>query len=317
MATGSYMHWYPDVPDGLTVNKYLSINSCASFKDNAGFPAKAGTSSLIIVLEQDRPLPADEVESLQELVINSLYMFQAWNLELDGLQIGFRNDPDGDVFWKRDDEHSNRCHISLCAESLRNWCQVIYQLGYSLAHCVLDAFRWRHHSDWVDETICETMSIWLLTMFMHHWEQCGLSGKDPKYADCINDYLHDFMTDQEWRNLPARCTSMKELVSMNTDAAANSAERVGTVIHLYYLIKPGDLKGLFMYSRYVPTPDGLINTEKWAEDYPENLAVRYIASLQDNAVKDDPEFIQFYLQNMRGPSEDWGDFFYSDDMDDD
>lgn len=73
--------------------------------------------------------------------------------------------------------------------------------------------------------------------------------------------------------------------------------RIGTVIQLYYMTGIHDVEGLLNYRRYVIPNTTMLNTEFWKSSFPDNLAVMYLCSLQDNAVKDDAEYLELLKEN--------------------
>lgn len=238
---------------------------------------------------EGKKLSESEYNSITALVFHTAAMMYHCGINLDGMQLGISNDPDGELCWKRDDEYEGRYHISFCTDTFDDWSQTIYQLGYAFTHCVIDYCFIAGRIPWIEETICEMMQIWLLNSFISDWAECELYERDPDYHDHLRDYLHDYLTDQEWTDLPSQCTSVDDILLMNHNAEDHAADRVGTVIHLYYLTTPGALKGLLCYGCCEPgNGTGLIDTKEWQRRFPDNLAVRYLASIQDNAVRNDP-----------------------------
>ncbi|MDO4837166.1 MAG: hypothetical protein Q4B32_02115, partial [Clostridia bacterium] len=97
-----------------------------------------------------------------------------------------------------------------------------------------------------------------------------------------------------------------------------SDERVGTVIHLYYLTMPEDLVGL-MDCAFLELGEqsGFINTNEWTYIYSDNLAVRYLASIQDHAVRNDEAFEELLIQSEEDPDAYWNRSGEDDFTDDD
>lgn len=306
-------HYFPYIPQEKKTKQYVSLTT-GEFVDNIRVTDREDTAAFRTVFEQGKGVELSDSErhslkAILDLIVLSLHVA---NIDLDGLQIGFSNDPEGELSWKRDADHPDRYHISLCVDTLDDWSQTIYQLGYAFTHCVLDARYVSGKVPWMEETICEMMQIWLVSFFALNWELCDLHEKDPGYQSHLQSYLQEYLTDQEWTDQPGHCASMKEILAMNENAADHMDERVGTVIHLYYLTRHDSLEGLLRYGCYALEDTGLMDTAKWLEDYPESLAVRYLASIQDNAVKDDPEYIKL-LEELEERQADFWDRFYDDD----
>lgn len=305
-------HYYPDIHQEKTTKQYLSFTT-GEFVDNIRVTDRDDTAAFRIVFEQGKGVELSDSErhslkAILDLIVPALHVA---NIDLDGLQIGFSNDPEGELSWKRDAAHPERYHISLCADTLDDWSQTIYQLGYAFTHCVLDARYVSGKVPWMEETICEMIQVWLVSFFALNWEHCDLHEKDQGYQSHLQSYLQEYLTDQEWTDQPGHCASMKELLAMNENSADHMDERVGTVIHLYYLTRHDSLEGLLRYGSYALEDTRLINTTEWMKDYPESLAVRYLASIQDNAVKDDPEYKKL-LKEMEERQADFWDRFYDD-----
>ena len=283
-------HCFPEVTYEKTTKRYLDVTSGSGFLEDIRIHDREDTAAfrMIIRNEEKTPLSPAEVESLESIAFYAVSVLYTRNLNVDGMQVEILNDPDGELLWARDKEHRDRYHIALCADTCRDWSQTIYQFGYAFAHCVIDYCCVSGKVPWMEETICEMMSVWLLSSFANHWKQFRLYDTDPGYQTHLREYIQAFMTEQDWTNLPARCASMKELLSMNDHAGEHDEDRVGTVIQLYYLTVSTDIEALFNYGRYAHDIPGLVNTDEWRGAYPGSLAVRYLASLQDNAVGDDP-----------------------------
>ena len=319
----------PDEPETLTFDHYYSDESLNTqttdlpniivaddFADCTDEEA-CENSIFRMVIESDKGVELSESErhALTAIVDYIVSAIDACGIYANCIQVGFCNDPNGALLWKEDEENKGRYHIALCVDTLDDWSQTIYQLGYVLTHCLLDYCFEPIPAPWMTETICEMMQIWLLSSFASNWEKCELSKEDPDYDECLRAYLHEYMTDQDWADKSAQCTTMKKLLAMNDHAEEHSADRVGTVIHLYYLTMPGDIHALFDAGFHtLGENSGLVDTKAWLQANPHSIAVQYLASLQDHAVYKDAEFKKFLLSIGKDPKEYWN---RSDDDDDD
>ncbi len=268
------------------------------------------TDTFRMVIEADKEMTETEEESLQAIVFDTVSMLYAYGIQVDGMQIGFSNDPEGKLLWQRDEANEGWYHIALCVDDLNDWSQLIYQLGYVLFHCIMDFRTGKARGiPWMNETICEMMQIWLLSSFAGNWSTSRLYKKDEDYNEHLQECLRKYITEQEWTNKPSQCTSMKELLAMNRHAENHSAERVGTVIQLYYLTMPGDLIGLVNYAFLeLEEQSGLIDTKTCTCIHHDNLAVRYLMSIQDHAVRNDAAFEEFLIQSGEDPAAYWNRF---------
>ena len=273
--------------------RYLAVSSGSRFLKDIRVRDREDVASFRLVLppRKGARLTEAEEDAITAIVFHAASVFHSCDLDFDGMQLEIVNDPFGDdVLWSRDPRHRDRYHLSMCADTFEDWSQTIYQLGYGFAHCIMDYRYASGRVPWMEETVCEAMPLWLLGCFAISWKEFRLSGLDPDYDDHLMDYLSDFMTDQAWTNRPARCASMKELLAMNENAAGGSDDRIGAVIVLYQLIHPDDLAPLFSCGLYADDIPGMADTDSWLARCPGSLAVRYLASLQDNAVRDDPAY---------------------------
>lgn len=297
--------------------RQLALSCEQNFQED-GEEEENDSDTFRMVIEADDNLTETEKESLQAIVFDTASMLYAYGIHVEGMQVGFRNNPEGELLWQRDETHEGWYHVSLCVDNLDDWSQLIYQLGYAFSHCIIDFTAGKAGGiPWMNETICEMMQIWLLSSFASNWNASRLYEKDEDYDEHLQEYLKEYMTDQEWTDKPSRCTSMKELLAMNQHAEDHSDERVGTVIHLYYLTMPDDLVGLMDYASFALGKEtGLIDTEYWTALYSRNLAVRYIASVQDHAVNDDSEFKKMLEEIRKKEKEEEDMWFYADDQTD-
>ena len=62
-------------------------------------------------------------------------------------------------------------YIMLSVENYSYWCQVIYQLSHELTHCFIYCHNKSENkkSKWIEETICEAISLYFLKYFGSNW----------------------------------------------------------------------------------------------------------------------------------------------------
>ncbi len=313
-STPDYLMHYYSGESTMTEESTPIVTGGDAFLEKMSEKTRRNHFHLVIEKGKGVELSESERNSLAAIMSYIVSVMAVCGIDPDGMQIGVCNDPDGELLWKQDEEYKDRYHISLCADTPDDWSQTIYQLGYVFTHCILDYEYGTIPSAWMEETICEMMQIWLLTSFANNWEQCELSKKDPNYDVYLRDYLHDYMMGQDWVDKPAQCTTMKKLLAMNDHAEEHSADRVATVIHLYYLTMPGDIFALLDTGYYtLGENSGLVDTKSWLRANPNSIAVQYLASLQDHAVYKDARFKEFLLSIGEDPENYWN---RSDDDDD-
>ena len=74
--------------------------------------------------------------------------------------------------------------IYLSMDSFKFWCQLIFQASHEFTHCVIHRLNSREEQkvSWIEETICEAISLVFLDTFANNWSRCTLSKNDPSYA---------------------------------------------------------------------------------------------------------------------------------------
>ena len=85
----------------------------------------------------------------------------------------------------------NPIQIQLSQKSTQYWAQTIYQLSHEMCHY---AIRQGHKGDsyilsWLEETICEAISLYALEWASHNWYRCPLSMGHSEYSSSIFTYL--------------------------------------------------------------------------------------------------------------------------------
>lgn len=226
----------------------------------------------------------DDRDTLTDIMAHAAMCFFRAGADIDGMQVSLSNDPDGgNPLWRRDEAIPGAYRITLCADCADDWSQIIYQLGYLFAHCLIDRCGLSGAIPWLEETVCEVMQPWLLLSFIGSWTECPLYGSDPGYVEHLTEYLHDFLFDQPWTNKPARCKTRKKLLKLNENAANRPGERAGAVCCVFGLMRDNDVRALLYHGAFAAKETGLIDTDAWTAACPDSLAVRYLASLQDNA----------------------------------
>ncbi len=123
--------------------------------------------------------------------------------------------------------------IRLNVTTTAYWCQVIYQLSHELCHYFIR--QKKPHSDktmivrWLEETLCEATSNYLLWYMAEHWSECELSAMNATYDRHIREYLSNLMnvytcsaiqrctTSESIRRLEEVCTSERDARSVERD----------------------------------------------------------------------------------------------------
>jgi len=173
--------------------------------------------------------------------------------------------------------------ICLTTKSYTYWSQVIYQLSHELTHCFIYCHNKNADIKWLEETICEAMSLYFLKLFYNYWSDTFIGKYNPTYKDSLKEYLDDIL-EEKGNDRLSNAKSLKELESINSTSEEKRIDRRNEKIRLFNLIKEEDIKGLIYYTDYVIKDSILVDTDRYIGDYKDNLSVKYICSIQDRIV---------------------------------
>lgn len=181
--------------------------------------------------------------------------------------------------------------IYLSMDSFDFWCQFIFQAAHEFTHCVIH--RLNSHEDrkalWIEEIICEAMSLIFLKTFADNWSSCALSSKSPYYCVNIQDYLNKRLEESGTNELK-NCSSIMVLREIECDSC-NSREKHREEMHqLYYLIQSDtDIQALVHYRDFIVPRTLFMEAQQYQSAYPLSIPVQYLCSLQENIVKKNAE----------------------------
>lgn len=174
--------------------------------------------------------------------------------------------------------------IMLSVKKFSYWCQLIYQLSHELTH----AFIYFNNKDsakkikWIEETICEAVSLYFLNYFSINWNNCILSHNDPNYKKCIYDYLYNEVNKKEKETIKNTYTKYANWDMLNEKAEEKRDDRALDRNNLYRCINKTNLLGLLNYRDYVK--DGHIDSTAYKGSYINNEAVEFICELYDEVI---------------------------------
>lgn len=171
-------------------------------------------------------------------------------------------------------------YIILSVDNYSYWCQVIYQLSHELTHCFIYCNNKDNNkkSKWIEETICEAMSLYYLKYFLNNWNATNLSKISPDYFKSIEKYLNNILK-KEGTNKLSNCNNIQELMILNEHCEENREDRLNEMKTLYGLIDDASIEGLLKYKNFIDGND-LLNIQKYKDNYQNNEAVNYICSIQ-------------------------------------
>lgn len=218
----------------------------------------------------------EDIQEIQKMAATLDAFLRTEDIGFTDVHMQFINDPDSDdVSWRRTEDGYT---LHLCAESGKNWCQVAYQLGYLMMHCLIDHLNKDTEGiSWAEELICETAALEVFSYFSAYWNDMPFGKEDPEYAKHLKEYVSDCLSDQGTSAL-LRCRDKEELKAINERNLFD--DRLDESHDLYRAMNPGDLQ-LLAQVREFETDDLLLDTDYWRRLSSGSQAVDYICRLQD------------------------------------
>lgn len=178
----------------------------------------------------------------------------------------------------------DRIYISM--DKFTRWNQFIFQASHEFTHCVIHRLNSNENQKalWIEETICEAMSLVFLQIFANSWNNCVLSQHNLTYSVAIQNYLNNQLNETGTSKLE-KCCGLEELQEINQYSADHREYRSNEMHKLFFLIKDSeDVNALVHYRDYVEPNTILLDTDKYRAAYPDLESVRYLCKLQENAI---------------------------------
>ena len=232
-----------------------------------------GCKAWALILDRTKD---DDLKQLQIMAMIYDYFLRSDDVGFSDTHLVLTNDPDReDISWEKlPDGYA----IHLCAISTKNWCQVGYQLGYAMIHCLIDHL---HPDDpsitWVEELICETGTLYLLKLLAKHWSETPFGKEDPDYVQAIDTYINDNLSDKGTGAL-TRCADRLSLQKLNNTNLFD--DRINESHVLYSIMEDEDLLRLAEVRNYA-ADHLLLHTHFWRSRANQSQAIEYICCLQE------------------------------------
>ena len=176
--------------------------------------------------------------------------------------------------------HTLPLRIRLAQLSLDYWAQTIYQLSHEMCHYAMHQTKQDKEQtlSWLEEIVCEAMSLYALHYAAENWHKCKLAVKDPGFDNCIRRYL-----DKELKCVAsdgfARCNTIEKLqfyeseANPENDRASHLTER--NRIYQAIVKEPTELLCVLHYQNYIQPENGVaIDFASWYEAEPKNLILQ-------------------------------------------
>lgn len=157
--------------------------------------------------------------------------------------------------------------IRTCAATLQNWAQYIYQLSHELTHYVIRQYKTDKDAivRWLEETLCEAMSLYILRSSSLRWKECLLSSFCPNYCDALSNYA-DNAYNKTAPSVLKKCHTLADLRAVD---ASCETRRIDRSIERNYLLDtfleyPENISSFVLYPLYI-CGDLQIDFSKWKE----------------------------------------------------
>ena len=232
-----------------------------------------GTKAWALILDRTED---EDLQEIQKMAATLDAFMRSDDVGFGDVHLQIVNEPDSDdISWQRTEDGYV---LRLCAESGKNWCQVAYQLGYLMMHCLID-----HLSDheegisWAEELICETAALGVFTYLSLYWDKTPFGREDPGYIKYLKEYVKSNLSD-EGTSAILRCRDQDELKAINKRNYFE--DRLDESHDLLRALGPDDLLILAKVRDYEAN-DILLYTHYWRAFSHNSKAVDYICRLQE------------------------------------
>ena len=180
----------------------------------------------------------------------------------------------------------HQVHLTMTKYSY--WCQVIFQLSHELTHYFIYCHckDERQKASWIEETICEAISLYFLAWYGENWEKTLIYRYNTGYGKSVNEYLENEIQNKGTRRLTL-CQSYQELMEIDRTSQERREDRQAERNELFNLIHARDIFGLISYRDYIIQDKKILDCNRYLEDYTYNFPVRYLCDLQKKILSED------------------------------
>lgn len=183
--------------------------------------------------------------------------------------------------------NTNPVMIRLTQSSTSYWAQTVYQLSHEMCHYAIRQGKTNkdYTLSWLEETICEAMSLYMLQYSAENWFKCPLSQRAPQFSKSFIEYLVNELKRMPKNNL-STCQTLDDLRFCNQNAAVERAGRLRERNALYRVISEFPEESyLFcdMY-QYLNEDKLTVDFEKWLADHPSEI-VQCLSQIQPKILK--------------------------------
>lgn len=188
-------------------------------------------------------------------------------------------------FCEKSENHCEKDFIIIKTNELTYWCQTIYQISHEMTHAAIhyNSSPESKYISWIEETICEAMSLFFLKQTIINWNSIKPQDFGQSYKESISKYLADLLSEEGTNEL-ANIKSIEELKQINETSQSNRSTRKNEMHKLFLCLDNNNIHGLINYRKYILHGTILLDTKKYKTAFHNNSAVAYLCDLQDNVI---------------------------------
>ena len=223
----------------------------------------------------------ENIEHLQAILRDILSVYEKIGLDFDPQDRIILGGMPCPRFCLKEENNIAYDQIHLAMTDYSYWCQAAYQLSHELTHCFIHCHNTdrRYYASWIEETICEAMSLYFLAHFRDNWADTPFYPYNPNYSNCFAEYLNDIEV-KDGNNRLSNCRDYKELMDIDRTSQDQREDRKNEMLGLYHLISERNIMGLIYYRDYIVPDRKILNCKDYLAAYPYNFAVKYLCDLQ-------------------------------------
>ncbi|MBR7037977.1 MAG: hypothetical protein IKI21_01830 [Oscillospiraceae bacterium] len=164
---------------------------------------------------------------------------------------------------------------------------IVYELAQEMGHYFINMNdpAPRSQINWIEETICEAMSVYFLRWFADNWSSLDIAEKYPHYAATMDAYARRYEDKRSARPEAERLSNvdLAGLVRINAACTVDRDFRTDEIAALAKVMDQKSFAGLLIYKDYAPVTgqNNLLMPAwpTWQKEFPDNAAVQYICGL--------------------------------------
>ena len=162
------------------------------------------------------------------------------------------------------------------------WAQTVFQLSHEMCHFAIRQNKpdKDHSLSWLEETICEAVSLYALEYCSRNLHKCSLFKVNPEYFRSFESYLEEELM-RESRNGLKECKTIEQLSKYEEVAAEKREERRKERNELYRSISrnPKECVSFLDLYQYLNPNKLTIDFETWKSNDP-SILIRELEMIQ-------------------------------------